>query len=820
MKVFDEGEVRTWTLFACKDGVAANMCDMADEVDVRVVASVVVEEGEHGDPDTLRTFDYSTALIHVQDEPARVFDAHTGSITNASTVSWQTATDAHMDYTGTRTGVKTGLYTAPVNDYIDNWTNHHPTFRSSGLDGGDPPGNIHVRSSPNGNAFWLLTSTTSYTAKLASAFPLTSTSNVVTQLFLDFDQIGTYVVDYDVDMLHASIDVDGETGPDTFSGTGRTIFHVGPIAELGVGDGGVSPDATADQVAFTVEGINNRDEDAESGKIVVELPAGTTGLTTVPASTGVFDSNASPPTWTWDIHDLDQTGDIRASKGLPPGIIVTLIAEGVTAGQEATANIVYDLYEVCIDGSGADVEADNQADCKTDSGNTNVWHAAVCVNTASNEIDSTITVEATCDSTTDREWTEDVCASSGGDVLSPSTEGTCYGWYTGTVLDYNDDNDTATLTARAGDNHPAVPTLQNTEDSSGPSITVTWDAVDYVNGVPVTHYEVQRQTNPWMTLANDVEGTEYMDTGVSPGDTFEYRVRAVNGAEVAGPWSAPMSGTAPAPETPDPEIRTVVQERVVTEYVTVTVKVPDDPFAYFSPIEVARSVLENSAAGSPVGAPVAVIRNSGNRVTYSLEGADAALFTIEADTGQILVGQDTALDYESGATSYAVEVVANPSSGNDVRATVTINVIDVVENATVAITPAGQPEVGTELTATLTHEGGDPTGPAWQWQRSVTGRLWQNIAGATSATYTPTEQDAGHMLRVIVLYGEPSGDGHGVAATVTEALAGEAPAPALYDTDGDGSIDLDETMAAIADHFSENLDLEGVLEVIGAYFAG
>ena len=330
-EVFDDGEVRTWTLFACKDGVDANMCDMADEVDVRVVASVLVEAGDHGDPDTIRTFDYSTALIHVQDEPARVFDAHTGSITNASTVSWQTATDAHMDYTGTRTGVKTGLYTAPVNDYIDNWTNHHPTFRSSGLDGGDPPGNIHVRSSPNGNAFWLLTSTTSYTAKLASAFPLTSTSNAVTQLFLDFDQIGTYVVDYDVDMLHASIDVDGETGPDTFSGTGRTIFHVGPLAELGVGDGGVSPDATADQVAFTVVGFNDTGDTYESGEIVVVLPAGTTGLTTVPASTGVFDGTASPPTWTWDIYDLEQTGDIRASEGLPPGIIVTLIVDGVTA---------------------------------------------------------------------------------------------------------------------------------------------------------------------------------------------------------------------------------------------------------------------------------------------------------------------------------------------------------------------------------------------------------------------------------------------------------------------------------------------------------
>ena len=84
------------------------------------------------------------------------------------------------------------------------------------------------------------------------------------------------------------------------------------------------------------------------------------------------------------------------------------------------------------------------------------------------------------------------------------------------------------------------------------------------------------------------------------------------------------------------------------------------------------------------------------------------------------------------------------------------------------------------------------------------------------------------MLRAIVIYGEPGGDGHGVAATVTEALAGEAPGQrpalsataALYDANSDGSIDLAETFAAIADYFSEDIDLNGVLEVINAYFAG
>ena len=124
-------------------------------------------------------------------------------------------------------------------------------------------------------------------------------------------------------------------------------------------------------------------------------------------------------------------------------------------------------------------------------------------------------------------------------------------WNSTPVYDYKTDNNTATITAQAGTGGvgPSTPTLLSADDLS-PSITVTWDAVDFVNGVPVTHYEVQRQTNPWVTLANDVEGTEYVDTDVNPGDTFQYRVRAVNGAGVEGPWShAHRRASVPVPET-------------------------------------------------------------------------------------------------------------------------------------------------------------------------------------------------------------------------------------------------------------------------------
>ena len=278
------------------------------------------------------------------------------------------------------------------------------------------------------------------------------------------------------------------------------------------------------------------------------------------------------------------------------------------------------------------------------------------------------------------------------------------------------------------------------------------------------------------------------------------------------------------PPPPEPEVRTEFRDRVVTRTETVveTVTVGEAPYARFAEEETTRTVPENSAPGSPVGAPVTVLRNSGNRVAYSLEGADAALFAIEEDTGQILVGQETALDFESERTSYTVEVVADPSSGATVRATVTINVVDAPEAAAVAIGPAGQPQVGQPLTATLTHSGGEPGNPRWQWQRSAAGGLWLNIAGATLPEYTPTEEDSGKRLRALATYTEPQGDQVGLAGAVTEALPGEEPAPetvARFDANSDGRIDLDETLAAIAAYFREELDSDGVLEIIGAYFS-
>ena len=447
--------------------------------------------------------------------------------------------------------------------------------------------------------------------------------------------------------------------------------------------------------------------------------------------------------------------------------------DGVSAGATSSAKVVYDDYEVCIGAS---------------------------TSTPAVPITLTATTSAAC------------TAISGAS------------WHSGTVFDYDDTNNAATLTARMGAAGPAL--ASSAQSAVG---VVRWSQVKLVNGQWVESYQVQRADSPgaWATVATTTEisyytdaysddtARFYRDATVVAGKSYDYRIRAVNGAGAAGPWSASVRVSV---SSIAPEVRTVVRTETVT--VTVPAAAQEAPFARFPSGKVSRSVAENSPAGSPVGAPVAVDKSPGNNVLYSLEGADAALFDIERDTGQILVGQSAALDFESKRAGYSVDVVAGPSLSARVRTVVAIGVTDVAETGAVSISPEERPRVGWELTATLTHGGGEPVEPRWQWQRSTNG-TWAAIQGADEARYTPTRHDAGRRLRVIVTYGEPGGGGEGVAGAVTEALAGErASGPAArYDGDGDGSIDLDEVLDAIADYFGGVLYFGGVMEVIAAYYA-
>ena len=90
-----------------------------------------------------------------------------------------------------------------------------------------------------------------------------------------------------------------------------------------------------------------------------------------------------------------------------------------------------------------------------------------------------------------------------------------------------------------------------------------------------------------------------------------------------------------------------------------------------------RSVAENTAAGMNIGDPVRAMDDDNDTLSYTLSGDDAMYFTIDG-MGQIKVGANAMLDYET-KMSYMVTVMATDPDGASDSIMVTIMVTDVDE---------------------------------------------------------------------------------------------------------------------------------------------
>ena len=129
-----------------------------------------------------------------------------------------------------------------------------------------------------------------------------------------------------------------------------------------------------------------------------------------------------------------------------------------------------------------------------------------------------------------------------------------------------------------------------------------------------------------------------------------------DGVTVSGP-SAVGVGSPPAPpQPPAPQ--------------------PSNSPPRFSETAPTRSIAENSAAGTAVGAPVRATDPDGDSLTYTLGGSDAATFSIDGTSGQLMTF--AALDYET-KPSYSVEVTARDNRGGRVTVAVAVAVTNVDE---------------------------------------------------------------------------------------------------------------------------------------------
>ena len=98
----------------------------------------------------------------------------------------------------------------------------------------------------------------------------------------------------------------------------------------------------------------------------------------------------------------------------------------------------------------------------------------------------------------------------------------------------------------------------------------------------------------------------------------------------------------------------------------------------FAPTPVTRSVVENSPAGEPIGSPITAADADGNALSYSLRGADADSFAIDAGTGQLRTREGIAYDHEA-KNRYSVTVRVSDGEGGRTIVVVGIAVTDADE---------------------------------------------------------------------------------------------------------------------------------------------
>ena len=120
---------------------------------------------------------------------------------------------------------------------------------------------------------------------------------------------------------------------------------------------------------------------------------------------------------------------------------------------------------------------------------------------------------------------------------------------------------------------------------------------------------------------------------------------------------------------------------------------PNQPPVFSEGTNTTRSIAENTDAGQNIGNPISATDGDGDRLTYSLEGADARAFTIISGSGQLRTRSGVTYDYET-KNSYSVTVRVQDSKGGSATIAVTITLTD--ENEV-----PGRPDAPTVTASTL-----------------------------------------------------------------------------------------------------------------------
>lgn len=334
--LFEIGEVETFTIFPCV-GITDSPCDSTDDVRVRAVEKdtvpqVIVPSG--------------TVVVHIPDRPSRMYDSSPNSVNAGTEVSWQNVVVWNAD---------------PFNAVHANWTNLKDAFAVSGIHGQTPPGHVNIRAF-DGETYQIIyrmNPDTGWAAEDTVGYDPT-TDNGPHDYIAEFEKLGTYKITFTAKLTHSSetgdCDTDNDDANDAFCAAETYNFHIGPIAELEVRDGGANPEVSAGQRAFTIQAINNGPAPYEGAEVTVPLPAWVRVVEALP-SAGIYDAARG----VWVLDELDNR--------LPETL--TLVTDAA-AGTNITAAIPSTQpYTVCIGSSGEDLAHDSETACTAGGGD---WH--------------------------------------------------------------------------------------------------------------------------------------------------------------------------------------------------------------------------------------------------------------------------------------------------------------------------------------------------------------------------------------------------------------------------------------------------------------
>ena len=205
-----------------------------------------------------------------------------------------------------------------------------------------------------------------------------------------------------------------------------------------------------------------------------------------------------------------------------------------------------------------------------------------------------------------------------------------------------------------------------------------------------------------------------------------------------------------------------------------------------------------------VGAPVTAADPENDELFYSISGADAAFFSVDASSGQLETNRNVDFDFEM-RNAYELtlsvhdhrDAAGEPSTEIDDSVAVAISVTNVDEPGSLELRPTSAPRVGSVITAVLTDPDGVLLLPGthrarWYRSRSPNGSSWSaityfgpsRIGGGlgdlpAGSMYTPVANDVGMYLRVIVTYRDGHGAGKLAEIVISSAVQAREAAPAL-----------------------------------------